>query len=163
MKGREPGVTAPGDGDGLGDAFGSRVEGAASELEGTPLGLEAVVPTGIGELPGEIELPGPGGVAGTAVGLGVGLGVGRAVGLGVGGGVAVGAGVGDVTTTGPTETGVGFAPLLLTALKVTVQLPAGSVVDPVQIWLASEPPVTASEIDRPATEAVTLVAGAPPP
>jgi len=96
-------------------------------------------------------------VAGGEVGRGVGLGVGRGVGWGVGGGV------GAETTIGPTETGAGFGPLLLTALKVTVQVPAGSVVDPLQIWFASEPPVRTRESDRPATDAVTLVAGAPPP
>lgn len=68
-----------------------------------------------------------------------------------------------MTTTGPADTGVGFGPLLLTALKVTVQVPAGSVVDALQIWFASEPPVRTRETDRPATDAVTLVAGAPPP
>jgi hypothetical protein len=99
LKGREPGGTMLGDGEGLGDEVESPGEAADSEVEGAPLGAEIVVPTGVGGTPGDSEVAGIGVVRGGAgVGRGVGLGVGLEVGRGVGDGV--GGGVGLVTTTG---------------------------------------------------------------
>ena len=98
-KGRRPGTTAPGEGDGLGDC-------PASEPEGDPLGSVIVVPNGVGETLCVVELPGMGvAVAGTDVGRGVGRAVAPGPGVAVGGGVGagvgdgVGGGVGAVTTT----------------------------------------------------------------
>jgi hypothetical protein len=48
-------------------------------------------------------------------------------------GRGVGTGVGVVTTMGLTVTGSGFVPLTVVPLNVAVQLPAGRVLDPVQI------------------------------
>jgi hypothetical protein len=151
LKGRDPGGSAPGDGERLGEAFGFRDEGAVGESGGTPLASEAVVPNGVGEIPGEAEVPVPGtAVAGTEVGLGVGFGVGL--------GLAVGAAVGAMTTTGLTVIGVGFGPLALIALKVTAQLPLGSFEEPVQVPWLRFPPVFVRGTETPATDAVTLLA-----
>jgi hypothetical protein len=90
LKDRGPGASAPGDGEGLGEALGTPER---ADPDGEPLGSVAVVPNGVGEAAGRTEVPGIGvAVAGTEVGRGVGLGV------AVGGGVGVGAGVGAVTT-----------------------------------------------------------------
>jgi hypothetical protein len=53
---------------------------------------------------------------------------------------------------------VGFAPLALTALYVTVQLPTGRVELPVQVSWPLLTPVPDSDTIRPATDAVTLLA-----
>jgi hypothetical protein len=120
-----------------------------------------VVPNGVG--PGATDVPGSGvAVAGTVVGRGVGRGVGG--GGTVGTGVGTGVGVGPVTKT---ETGVedGVVPRLPTALKVTVQEPAGKVVDPVQIPSRVEPEANESEVFRVVNPvdatAVTLMAVSP--
>lgn len=151
MKDREPGGPSPGAGERLGDAVGSCEEVALSEPDGGALGSVSVVPNGVGDTAGETELPGLG-VAVAGLGVAVGRGVGRGVGEGVGGGV------GAVTTTGLTVTGVGFGPLLLIALKVTVQLPTGSVVEPAQVPWPGFPAVRDRGTERPATVAVTLAA-----
>ena len=68
------------------------------------------------------------GVGGVEVAVGCGVGVGATVGCGVGEGVGVG---GPVTVTcGPSSGAGGEA---LTALKITSQLPAGSVAVPCQV------------------------------
>ncbi|MGZ6299105.1 MAG: hypothetical protein ACXWMN_01260 [Candidatus Limnocylindria bacterium] len=90
----------------------------------------------MGDTACDVELPGLGvAVGGAAVGFGVGrcVPVGRGVGGGVGALVGEGAGVAIVTVTGLTETGDGLAPLATTAVNVTVQLPDGRVVEPVQV------------------------------
>ena len=68
------------------------------------------------------------GVGGLGVAVGCGVGVGAAVGCGVG----VGAGVGGsaTVTCGPRSGGGGEA---LTAVKITSQVPAGSVAVPCQV------------------------------
>ena len=148
LKSRVPGGSSPGAGDGLGEAVASSEEAAPAEPEGRALGSVRVVPNGVGETAGETDVPGMGvAVAGTAVGLGVG--VTRGVGRGVGGGVGcgVGGGVGAVTTTvGPVR--VGLVPRLLVAEKVTVQVPAGSVDDPLQVPRRGVPLVRAREMVR---------------
>lgn len=104
LKGRDPGGSAAGDGERLGDELGSWDEGADCDPEGAPLDPEPVLPDGEPELPGVSEPPGIGvAVAGNEVALGVGLGVGRGVGTGVGGGVCA------VTTICPVTWKLGFA------------------------------------------------------
>lgn len=155
MKGREPDGTA--DGDGLLDPLG-RVD-PAPEPAGERLGSVTVVPNGVGNATGVAVDPGTGvdvpGV-GPTVGRGVGLGV--AVGGGGGAGVAVGAGVGVgavTTTVGPKA--VGLMPVL-TELKVTCQLPTGTVLDPVQTPFCALPLMRVSASELPATDALTLTA-----
>lgn len=145
MKGRLPGgETTP-----LDDADGDGLSAPDAEAPAEMLASVTVVPKGVG--PGVDDAPGRGvAVAGTLVGRGVGLGVGLAVGFGVvvgGGGPGVGVGVGGVTTT---DTGVedGFVPRLLTAWKITVQEPAGKVLDPVQIPSRGEPEVRVRVVVR---------------
>jgi hypothetical protein len=153
LNGREPGA-ATGDADGLGDSVGFLEERAVPEPVGEPLGLVTVVPNGVGETPGETELPGFGvDVAGTAVGFGVGRGV--AVGVGVGTGV--GGGVGAVTTTVAVGPSVGLVPPLLIAVNVTGQLPTGRVEEPVQVPFRGVP-LRDSATVAPATDAVTVTA-----
>ena len=149
MKPRELGGAAAGDGDGL--PVGPVDELPLAERDGVPLGSVTVVPNGVGEAPGVTVVPGTGvAVGGTPVGLGDGLGVTG------GGGVGAGVGVGAVTMTGETDTGAGFNPLTVVPLNVAVQLPTGSDRIPVQIWLASGPPVREREKDVPATDTVTV-------
>jgi len=165
LNGRRPGDPAPA-GEGEGEGLASLDDAAASEGPSAPLGSVIVVPKGVG--PGVTEVPGTGvAVAGRPVGRGVGLGVGRGVGLGVGGGgtgVGTGVGVGPATRTA-TEVEDGFVPRLPTALKVTVQEPAGKVVDPFHIPLRVEPESNDSDVVRVVdpfdASALTLIAVSP--
>jgi hypothetical protein len=150
--GRDPGGTAPDDGDAPGVEPGLCDDGAERDPEGPPLPSE-MRSRAVGEISGVTDPAGSGvAVAGSTVGRGVGLGVGRGMGTGVGGGV------GAVTTTGPAVIGVGFAPLVLTARYVTVQLPTGSVELPVQVSCPALTPPPDSGTVRPATDTVTLLA-----
>ena len=121
------------------------------DAEGELLASITVVPYGVCDAPGVTEAPGAG-VPGTVVGRGVGRDVGAVVGDGLG------VGVDAVTTTGPAETGAGFGPLALTPVKMTVQLPGGRVVEPVQVSCPDFPLVSERGTDLLATEAVTLMA-----
>jgi hypothetical protein len=147
---------------GLADEGGSADSAAADapllpDAAGELLASITVVPYGVCDAPGVTDAPGAG-VTGTVVGRGVarGDGVGRGVGAVVGDGLGVG--VGEVTRTGPAETGAGFWPFALTAVKVTVQLPDGRVVDPVQVPCPEFPLVSERGTDLLATEAFALVA-----
>jgi hypothetical protein len=119
------------------------------------------LPTGDPELPGVNELPATGvAVAGNVEGRGVGLGVGRGVGLGVGRGVGtgVGGGVGAATITGVEKVWLGLLPVLVTALKVTVHVPAGRADVPAQVPLSGVPPATSDNATVLFVEPVDAVA-----
>jgi hypothetical protein len=139
---------------GLADEDGSAELADAPPLpdaEGELLASITVVPYGVCDAPGVTEAP-VAGVPGTVVGRGVGRGVGATVGDGLGVGVCA------VTTTGPADTGAGFGPLALTAVKVTVQLPGGRVVEAAHVSWPDLPLLTTRGTDLLAIEAVTLVA-----
>ena len=59
--------------------------------------------------------------------------------MGVGVGIGVGGGVGAATITGVEKVRLGALPALVTALKVTVQVPAGSVDLPAHVPLSGVP------------------------
>ena len=155
MLGSGPGAPEPGEGDGLGDAFGPLDAVPPADADGDPLGLETVVPNGVGEAACVLEDPGAGvGVGGLVVGFGVGRGVAVGLGVAVGGGVGagvgdgVGGGVGALTTTGVARVNCGLFPSLVTEWKTTVQLPAGNVFDPVHIPSRVVPEIRVRDVVR---------------
>jgi hypothetical protein len=150
--GRAPSLASVADVDGVGRA----------DLDGV---AEAVcVAPGAAGVP--LEIGGPKVGPGPAVGLG-GFGVGAALGVGVGaGGIAVaggvGTGVGVAVGAGPITMTVGpmsvGSPPWISATKVTCQVPAGSVEEPVQVPSVVVPAVRASPIEAGPTMAVTELA-----